>query len=80
VWHFNSITIDTYFGNAPAHIEISAPHGAGATTFHVMINKYYNGFLMKAGDGWRVHLHPTTILQGDDIAIIIGLIEENLIE
>ena len=27
-----------------------------------------------------MHLHPTTILQGDDVAVIIGLIEENLIE
>ena len=25
-------------------------------------------------------LNPKTILQGDDVAIIIGLIEENLIE
>jgi hypothetical protein len=30
--------------------------------------------------GWQIHLHPTTILQGDDVAIIIDLIEKLLIE
>ena len=74
------IEIDTYFGHKPTHVEISASHGAGAATFHVMINKYYNGELMKAYDGWRVHLHPTTILQGDDVAVILELIEESLLE
>jgi len=34
----------------------------------------------KTLDGWRHDLNPKTILQGDDVAIIIGLIEENLIE
>jgi len=42
------IEIDTHFGDKAAHVEISAPHGTGAATFHVMINKYYNGSLMKA--------------------------------
>jgi hypothetical protein len=34
------IEIDTCFGDKPAHVEISAPHGTGAATFHVMIDKY----------------------------------------
>ncbi len=50
----------------------------GGNSYHVMINKYYNGSLMKAYDGWRVYLHPTTILQGDDVSVIIDLIEQNL--
>jgi len=53
--------------------------GAGGI-YHVMVDKYYNGQLMKSHNGWRVHLHPTTILQGDDVAVIIELIEEILIE
>ena len=75
----DEIVIDTYFGGKPAHVE-SAPHGTGAATFHVMINKYYNGDLMKAYDGWRVHLHPITLLQGDDVAVILELIEEKLMD
>jgi hypothetical protein len=72
------IEIDPYFW--PTHVEISAPHGTGAAIFHVMINKYYNGELMKAYDGWRVYLNTKTILQGDDVCVIIDLIERNLIE
>jgi hypothetical protein len=30
--------------------------------------------------GWQIHLNPKTILQGDDVAIIIDLIEENLMD
>ena len=44
-----------------------------------MIDKYYNRDITKTTNyGWQVHLHPSKILQGDDVAIIIDLIEENL--
>ena len=73
------IEIDTLFGDKPVHIEISAPLGAGNSYF-VMIDKYYNGALTRqANYGWHVNLHPTTILRGDDVAVIIELIEEILI-
>ena len=42
----------------------------------MMIDKYCNGEIMKSHNGWRVHLHPTTILQGDDVSVIIALIEQ----
>ena len=60
--------------------EISAPLGGGGSYF-VMINKYYNGSITKTANyGWQIHLHPTTILQGDDVAVIIDLIEQNLMD
>jgi len=47
-----SIEIDTFFGDKPVHIEISAPLGAG-NSYHVMIDKYYNGALTKTANyGW----------------------------
>ena len=70
-----SIEIDTYFGNRPVHIEISNAMGAGSS-YHVMINRYYNGRVWKTNDGWRHDLNPKTILQGDDVAVIIELIEK----
>lgn len=74
----DKIEIDTYFGEKPVHIEISKPLGAGNSYF-VMIDKYYNGAITKTSNyGWQIHLHPNTILQGDDVAVIIELIEENL--
>ncbi len=46
-----------------------------------MIDKYYYGALTKTSNyDWQIHLHPTTILHGDDIAIIIDLIEQNLMD
>jgi hypothetical protein len=71
--------LDVQFGDKPVHIEISAPMGGG-NSYQVMINKYYNGSLEKTVNyGWQIHLHPKTILQGDDVAIIIDLIEQQLL-
>ena len=70
-----SIEIDTYFGDKPVHIRVIA---AADGIYQVTVNKLYDGVIMEAADGWRVHLHPTTILQGDDVAVIIDLIEQNL--
>ena len=67
--------IFTVFGDNPVHIEISATMGAG-DVFHVTIDKYYNGRLWKTSDGWRHDLNPKTILQGDDVAVIIELVEQ----
>ena len=78
--HMSSIEIDTFFGDKPTHIEVSAPMGRG-NSYQVMINNYQKGSITKTTDyGWQIHLHPTTILQGDDVAIIIGMIEQNLME
>ena len=49
--------------------------GAGEV-FHVTVNKYYNGRLWKTSNGWRHDLNPKTILQGDDVAVIIELVEQ----
>jgi len=69
-----SIEFDAQFGDKPVHIEITPAMGAGEV-FHVTVNKYYNGRLWKTRDGWRHDLHPTTIVQGDDVTVIIELIE-----
>ena len=74
------IEIDTLFGNKPAHVEISAPMGVGGATYFIDINNGHQGSLLKSSVyGWQIHLNPKTILQGDDVAIIIDLIEQNLL-
>ena len=74
------IEIDTYFGDKPEHIEVAAPHGA-ASVYHVTINNYFNGQLVKTERfGWQIYLNTGTTLQGDDVSVILGLIEENLVE
>lgn len=60
------------FGDKPTHIEIFTPMEVGRAIYQVMIDKYYNGGIMKSSIyGGQIHLHPTTILQGDDVQIII---------
>jgi len=65
------------FWDKLVHIEIGATMGAGEV-FHMSLNKYYNGRIWKTNDGWRHDLNPKTILQGDDVAVIIELIERNV--
>lgn len=74
----NKIEVDTFFGGKQVHIEISAPMGAG-NCFQVVINSYYNGRVWKTAEGWQHDLNPKTILTGDDVQILIDLIEENLL-
>ena len=60
------------------HIELSAVNGAGQL-YHVNINRYYEGRLFKSDNyGWQVYFNSKTILQGDDVAVIIELIERNV--
>jgi hypothetical protein len=73
-----NIEIDTFFDDKLVHIEISAPMGVGGATYFVTINNYHNGCIVKTADGWRIHLHLGTILQGDDTAVIVDLIESQL--
>lgn len=72
------IKLTAWFGKDLLHIEISAPLGA-ANIYHVMINNFYEGQLVRSETyGWGIHLHPNTILQGDDVSVIIEMIESGL--
>ena len=75
----NQIEIDTFFGDKPVHIEISDALGAGADTYYVSMNGYYVSRVWKIQYGWRHDLHPKSELTGDDLQILIDLIEENLL-
>ena len=75
-----SIEIDTFFGNKPVHIVISDALGGGANTYYVSMNGYYVGRVWKIQYGWRHDLNPKSELTGDDLQILIDLIEENLME
>jgi hypothetical protein len=72
------ICIDTTFGDKPVHIEISDALGAGAETYYVSMHGYYVGRLWKMQYGWRHDLNPKSELTGDDVQILIDLIEEDL--
>jgi hypothetical protein len=54
-----SIELDTFFGDKPVHIEISAPMGAGGATYHIMVDKYFHGTIMKNPIySWFIYIQP----------------------
>jgi hypothetical protein len=66
----------------PSHVNLQLRLGSafailGVSLLCLVFNKYYNGQVWKTNDGWRHDLNPKTILQGDDVQIILDLIEEN---
>ena len=69
------IELDTFFNNHQVHIEVTR---AFSCTYQVWVNKDYNGIVMQTAEGWIMHLRRYTIFQGDDVSVIIGLIEEIL--
>jgi hypothetical protein len=71
------IEITARFGNSLKHVEVTAPMGVGGQVYYILIDKYFNGQLIHENERWRCALHPTTILQGDDVQILIDMIEEN---
>ena len=73
----NKIEIDTFFCDKAAHLEITTPIGCGGATYFININKFYCGRLWKTDDGWQHDLNPLAELSGDDIQILIDLIEKD---
>jgi hypothetical protein len=70
------IEFDATFGDKTKHIEISWPTGAG-DTIHISIDNYYNGQMAYQNGEWRAYLVTGTILTGDDVSVLIEIIERD---
>lgn len=66
-----------HYGNKTADVRLLEV-SAGAQTFHVYINKYYYGNLVKMPDGW-VHHGQQPHFYTDDIQILGYLIETEIL-
>ena len=64
----NQIEIDIYFGDRPVNLEVAR---AFSGAYQAWIDKKYEGLIMQGADGWIIHFKQTTILQGDDVAVIM---------
>jgi hypothetical protein len=69
------IEFDADFPGGKKHIEITAPMGAGGI-YHILVDRYFNGQLMYSNGEWRCALNSKTVLAGDDVSVIIGMLEE----
>jgi hypothetical protein len=73
----SDIALNCNFDDETVYIEITRPAGAGGNSFHVSINKYYNGRVMYSPVyGWSHDINPKSGLYTEDIRIIIEMIEE----
>jgi hypothetical protein len=43
--------------------------------YQIYIDNYFEGTIVKYDRGWVAHLNTRTILTGDDISVLIGIIE-----
>ncbi|WP_343302833.1 hypothetical protein AAHN97_14910 [Chitinophaga niabensis] len=68
------IQFQASFGLQVKTVEISKVYGAG-DSYHVYIDRYYNGSFIKTNLGYAKHLPPNSQLTSDDIQIIEELIE-----
>jgi hypothetical protein len=70
------IEFDATFDDKKKQVEISWPTGAGDAV-HISIDKYYNGQMFYQNGEWRAYLNSGTILTGDDVSVLIEIIERD---
>jgi hypothetical protein len=68
------IIIPAWYGNEMKTVVITQPNGAGGS-FQILIDKFYQGVLLKAQGEWKVYLNSRSQLTSDDISILTDLAE-----
>ena len=65
------------YGDEYKTLTITQPNGA-AGIFHISIDRYHQGRLFKANGGWIAHFNEPFELTGDDILVLVEIIESGL--
>lgn len=65
------------YGDQRKELVISQPSGAG-NDFHIFIDKYYEGSIVKLKGDWVGHLIPKSRLTADDVQILGEMIDKVL--
>jgi hypothetical protein len=71
------IEFEATIGNKKIPVEIVQPAGAGGL-YQILINRYYHGTITKINGDWVPQLNRKSELTGDDVQIIIDLLEKNM--
>lgn len=56
------------------HLEVSSPVGGGES-YHVMVDNYYTGSLIRYMKGWEARVTGPLIC-GDDISVLLDMVEK----
>jgi hypothetical protein len=70
----NPLIFDIEIEGKPYHIEISSPFGMGNISWHIMINNYYYGSFVTRPWGLHPYMNKGCILYGDDLQVILDMI------
>lgn len=66
------------FGNDNRTIRIGQPHGSGSI-YHISTDHWHDGEIIKTQNfGWQHRINKTSWITGDDLTIVIELIEKNI--
>jgi hypothetical protein len=68
------IEIAAVYGDEYKTLTITQPNGA-AGTLHISINRYHQGTISRVNNEWVAHLNQPIELTGDDILILVEMIE-----
>lgn len=73
------IEFTAHYGDQLKQVELSTPYGGG-DGYHVYIDRYYNGVIVKLNGEWVGHFNPKSELQAFDIEILGEMIDNSLKE
>lgn len=68
------LEFDAAFGNEVKKVKLMNPFGSG-DGYHVIIDNYYKGIIVKIGGRWIGHLNPKSCMTAADIDILGDLID-----
>lgn len=63
------------FGYEYKKVRISKPHGCGGALYHIYIDNFYHGMLIKLKNDWLASVNDLSSITGDDILILREIIQ-----
>jgi hypothetical protein len=70
-----TIRFKAHCGNDVWDVELSQPSGGGGS-FHIVIDNYYCGQIVKTSEGWRGYPNTKSRLTWADMLVFIEMIEQ----
>lgn len=62
------------FGSTPRNVELSSPSGAGGSTVHIYIDRFYHGSIHFHQGEWVAHMIKTD-LSGDEVGELVQIVK-----
>ena len=70
-----SIQLKGVIGDQDVTVELTQPNGSG-DLYHIMVDRYYNGMIVKRNGEWAVFLNENSKLSSEDVEVILEAVRE----